>query len=65
VRMTFGPAVMSLLGERAWRLPRWLAWLPNADVEGLGLPEAGSEPAGAKSTRAKAPGEVLPETHEI
>ncbi|MCX6373589.1 MAG: MMPL family transporter [Actinobacteria bacterium] len=65
VRMTFGPAVLSLLGERAWRLPRWLDWLPNADVEGLGLPEAGSEPAGAKSTLAKAPGESLPEAHEI
>ncbi len=28
VRMTFGPAVMSLLGERAWRLPSWLDRIP-------------------------------------
>ncbi len=40
VRMTFGPAVMSLLGERAWWLPSWLdRILPNVDIEGLGLPE--------------------------
>jgi len=42
VRMTFGPVVLSLLGERAWRLPQWLDHiLPNADVEGLGLPQSG------------------------
>jgi RND superfamily putative drug exporter len=23
------PAAMSLLGERNWYLPRWLAWLPG------------------------------------
>ena len=51
--MTFGPAVLSLLGERAWRLPSWLdRILPNADVEGLGLPEAQRGPGAA----APAPG---------
>ncbi len=35
VRMTLVPAVMSLLGERAWWLPRWLdRALPKVDVEG-------------------------------
>jgi RND superfamily putative drug exporter len=35
VRMTIVPAVMSLLGVRAWWLPRWLnRVLPNVDVEG-------------------------------
>jgi RND superfamily putative drug exporter len=35
VRMTIVPAVMSLLGDRAWWLPRWLARvLPNVDIEG-------------------------------
>ncbi|MCZ8381441.1 MMPL family transporter [Mycobacterium sp. CPCC 205372] len=35
VRMVFIPAVMSLLGERAWYLPRWLdRLLPDVDVEG-------------------------------
>ena len=35
VRMALVPAVLSLLGKRAWWLPRWLARaLPNVDVEG-------------------------------
>lgn len=35
VRMTFVPAVLALLGERAWWLPRWLdRVLPTFDVEG-------------------------------
>jgi putative drug exporter of the RND superfamily len=29
VRGVLMPAVMSLLGERNWYLPRWLAWLPG------------------------------------
>ncbi|MGN9778990.1 MMPL family transporter [Micromonospora sp. H33] len=38
VRMTIVPAVMSLLGDKAWWLPRWLdRALPNVDVEGEGL----------------------------
>ncbi|MET9566390.1 MMPL family transporter [Streptomyces tauricus] len=35
IRMTLVPAVMTLLGARAWALPRWLdRLLPNVDVEG-------------------------------
>ena len=35
VRMTIVPAIMSLLGERAWWLPRWLdRLLPDLDIEG-------------------------------
>ncbi|MGK2850174.1 MAG: MMPL family transporter [Candidatus Limnocylindrales bacterium] len=38
VRMTIVPAVMALLGERAWWLPSWLdRILPNVDIEGAGL----------------------------
>lgn len=38
VRMTLVPAVMALLGERAWWLPRWLERrLPVFDVEGAAL----------------------------
>jgi len=38
VRMTLGPAVMTLLGERAWWLPAWLdRRLPVMDVEGEAL----------------------------
>jgi RND superfamily putative drug exporter len=40
VRMTIVPAVMSLLGKRAWWLPRWLdRLLPHVDVEGTRLVE--------------------------
>jgi RND superfamily putative drug exporter len=32
------PAVLALLGERAWSLPRWLdRLLPRVDVEGTAL----------------------------
>ncbi len=35
VRMTLTPAVMALLGEKAWWLPRWLERvLPHFDIEG-------------------------------
>ncbi|MFG2405295.1 MMPL family transporter [Streptomyces brevispora] len=38
VRMAIVPAVLALLGKRAWWLPRWLdRLLPNVDVEGEGL----------------------------
>ncbi len=38
VRMTLVPAVLALLGDRAWRMPKWLAKvLPSFDVEGEGL----------------------------
>ncbi|WP_026874898.1 MMPL family transporter [Jiangella gansuensis] len=38
VRMTIVPAVLALVGERAWWLPRWLdRLLPNVDIEGTAL----------------------------
>ncbi|MCA5891958.1 MMPL family transporter [Isoptericola sp. NEAU-Y5] len=38
VRMTLVPAVLALLGDRAWHMPRWLdRALPTFDVEGEGL----------------------------
>lgn len=38
VRMTIVPAVMALLGQKAWWLPRWLdRVLPDFDVEGKSL----------------------------
>ncbi|MFD9001984.1 MMPL family transporter [Streptomyces sp. NPDC059582] len=41
VRMAIVPAVLALLGKKAWWLPRWLdRALPNVDVEGEGLRKA-------------------------
>jgi RND superfamily putative drug exporter len=38
VRMIFVPAVLALLGEKAWYMPKWLdRVLPSFDVEGEGL----------------------------
>jgi RND superfamily putative drug exporter len=38
VRMTLVPAVMHLLGEKAWWLPKWLdRLLPSLDIEGESL----------------------------
>ncbi|MDM7490668.1 MMPL family transporter [Rhodococcus sp. CSLK01-03] len=52
VRMVIIPAVMALLGDKAWWLPKWLdRILPNVDVEGeklrreLTAPEPTREPA--------------------
>lgn len=38
VRMVIVPAVLALLGKKAWWLPKWLdRALPNVDIEGEGL----------------------------
>lgn len=49
VRMTIVPAVMALLGRRAWALPGWLdRIMPNVDVEGEKLRQVlAGEQAGA------------------
>ena len=44
VRMTLTPAVMHLLGEGAWWMPRWLdRILPDLDVEGAALERPGTK----------------------
>ena len=49
VRLTLVPAVLQLLGERAWWLPRWLdRVLPRVDVEGESLREAQPEPTAVR-----------------
>ena len=46
VRMTLVPAVLALLGRRAWGLPGWLDRLvPHVDVEGATLRTADIPPA--------------------
>jgi RND superfamily putative drug exporter len=34
VRLVLLPAVLALLGERTWYVPRWLGWLPHLEIEG-------------------------------
>ncbi|MEU2745553.1 MMPL family transporter [Streptomyces collinus] len=47
VRMAIVPAVLALLGRKAWWLPRWLdRALPNVDVEGEGLRTASGDDDG-------------------
>ncbi|WP_053386129.1 MMPL family transporter [Leucobacter japonicus] len=64
VRMTLVPAVLALLGDRAWRMPRWLSRvLPSFDVEGEGLAReiAHAEwPADLPQARVAADGLLLP-----
>jgi RND superfamily putative drug exporter len=44
VRMTLVPAVMTLLGRKAWYLPRWLdRALPAVDIEGSALTRASED----------------------
>ncbi|MCQ9131551.1 MULTISPECIES: MMPL family transporter [Streptomyces] len=48
VRMAIVPAVLALLGKKAWWLPKWLdRVLPNVDVEGEALAKR-DQAAGAK-----------------
>ncbi len=57
VRMTIVPAVMYLLGEKAWWLPRWLdRILPDVDVEGAKLrgQDAGGDAAAVEPIEAAA-----------
>ncbi|WP_205687488.1 MMPL family transporter [Cellulomonas endophytica] len=57
VRMTLVPALMHLLGERAWWLPRGLARvLPDVDVEGAALERHHPVAAVASAPSAAAPG---------
>ena len=50
VRGILLPAAMSLLGERCWYLPRWLAWLPGRPLS------AGSPAAAAAREHARSAG---------
>ncbi|MGW5788029.1 MMPL family transporter [Streptomyces sp. NPDC003757] len=52
VRMAVVPAVLALLGKKAWWLPKWLdRALPNVDVEGEGLRTAGERGPGPDEDR--------------
>jgi RND superfamily putative drug exporter len=42
IRSVVLPSMMSLLGDRAWYLPRWLDWLPHVEVDRHAAPPAGA-----------------------
>ncbi|NLU68284.1 MMPL family transporter [Streptomyces sp. HNM0574] len=70
VRMTLVPAVLTLLGHRAWRLPRWLdRWVPHVDVEGESLRVHDAhdphEPERAGTGPEQADAGPAPELHEV
>jgi RND superfamily putative drug exporter len=45
VRMVVIPAVMALLGNKAWYLPLWIdRLLPNVDIEGEGIKDTAARP---------------------
>jgi putative drug exporter of the RND superfamily len=55
VRMTLVPAVMALMGDRAWSLPPWLdRLLPNLDIEGEGVAAPAPVSAGEQAPPAEA-----------
>jgi RND superfamily putative drug exporter len=57
VRMCLVPSIMSLLGSRAWWMPRWLEpVIPHLDLEGSTATQAGApEPALASAHPRPAP----------
>jgi RND superfamily putative drug exporter len=52
IRSVLLPATMTMLGERNWYLPRWLAWLPRL---GLEAPTAHAQVAVARPALITAP----------
>lgn len=57
IRMTFIPAVMFLLGENAWKMPKWLdKIIPSVDVEGEKLQGKEVERSGASASASTAAG---------
>jgi RND superfamily putative drug exporter len=48
VRVIVAPAMISLIGDRYWWLPRWLEWLPRIDIEGRAPVAAATEGAEAE-----------------
>ena len=65
VRMTLIPAVMNLLGDKAWWLPTWLEkLLPNVDVEGESLTRARAASA-AQAEAETETGEPAQEEKEL
>ena len=52
VRGVLLPAVMKLLGEWNWYLPRWLEWLPRLEAEAATEPRGERRPRGERDRGA-------------
>ena len=60
VRMLIAPAVVSLLGDRAWWLPAWLdRLLPNVSLEGHLVGERRRARAGARGDASRPPPDAV------
>jgi putative drug exporter of the RND superfamily len=44
IRFALVPALMYILGDRNWRLPAWLNWLPRLHIESAGTETQGPPP---------------------
>lgn len=58
VRVVVAPAMIALIGDRYWWLPRRLEWLPRIEIEGKA--PAAVTPAGAGPVRPLGSPSVLP-----
>jgi RND superfamily putative drug exporter len=66
VRMTLVPAVLAMLGERAWQLPRPLPWiLPRVDIEGRSLDRRREQALQAAELRAEVESGVESEVESV
>jgi len=52
VRAVLLPAVMAMLGERNWYLPRWLQWLPGSQESQESLASPAVDPADLSASPA-------------
>jgi RND superfamily putative drug exporter len=56
VRMTLTPALMHVLGDKAWWMPAWLDRItPNLDVEGTSLTTEGPRTGAGTTTEPRQP----------
>jgi RND superfamily putative drug exporter len=59
IRCLLLPAVLTIVGARAWQIPAWLAWLPRINIEGDAISSPGAhdeeEAAAAHSSRRPRP----------
>jgi RND superfamily putative drug exporter len=63
VRGVVLPACLALLGERAWYLPSWLAWLPGRNLAGEGAPAVIRDAAGGPGIQPR--GQLTPEPVKV